>query len=131
MDGDLEQLMVLREMTRTTGILHEAQVLQLKYYPLILTHATRSEFHYDFENAIVIFNLKETKGSKPKQWTKRMETLAEYTQTLLGKEYTIQVKLKGELQFVSKGDINVRREARRKLLSPKGAGKPSKVAKGK
>lgn len=112
LDPDLEQLLLLKELTKTTGMLHEAQVLQLKIYPLVLTHAIRSEFQFDFNSKEVIFNLLETKGKAPKGLKERLELLVNYVHTLLGSEYKVIVKFKNRKIFSRNGIKNV--EDRRK-----------------
>lgn len=92
MDADFEQLMTLREMTSKTGLLHDAQVFQLKMYPLALTNATKAEVHYDYDKKSVIFIITETKGRVPKEINKRLSLISDWTQTLLGEEYSVKIK---------------------------------------
>jgi hypothetical protein len=106
MDQDLEQLMLLRETFKRTGLLHEAQVLQLKYAPLIMTHATKAEFSLDFENKTLIYKLLEYKGKRPIDLDKRCELLVRYTKQLLGDDFVVFVKM-------NKVKKNVRRKQKR------------------
>ncbi len=109
-DNDYEQLLLLKGMTAVTGILHEAQVMQLKYWPLMLTHAIKADFSYNFDNKEVIFNLAETEGRTPKDFKKKLGLLAKYTKTLLGDDYRIAVKLNNKEIYSNKGVKNARRE---------------------
>lgn len=93
-DENFEQLMLLKSITKKTGGLHEAQVLQLKMYPLVLTHATKSEFSFDFNKKAIIFTITEVKGKTPKNIEERLDLLISYTKTLLGNEYSVEVKFK-------------------------------------
>jgi len=94
---DWGQLLLLRNITCRTGALHEAQVVQLKYYPLITTHATKASFSYNFDDKILIYNLLETKGRKPKDFKKNLKDLTTFTHNLLGEEYTVIIKLKNKI----------------------------------
>lgn len=107
LEPDLEQLLLLKELTKTTGMLHEAQVLQLKLYPLVLTHAIRSEFQFNFDSKEVIFNLLETKGKAPKGLRTRLKLLVNYVHTLLGSEYKVTIKFKNRKILSRNGIKNV------------------------
>ncbi len=96
LDPDAEQIMVMKAVTAQTGVLHEGQVLQLKYLPLILTHASKATCTVDIEKKKVIFNLTETSGSKPKDFNKRLVLLSQYTKNLLGDNFGIQILLKNK-----------------------------------
>ncbi len=93
---DYEQLMMLKALTKQSKTLHDAQVYQLKMWPLLLTHAIRTQISVDFDFKDIIFNILETKGRKPNRFAKRLKLLGHYTQTLLGEEYSVTVKLKGK-----------------------------------
>jgi hypothetical protein len=58
------QLMLLKEATNRFGALHEAQILQLKMYPILLFGVLKSETHIDVERKMVFFKLVETKSFK-------------------------------------------------------------------
>lgn len=118
-DDDFEQLLLLRDVTARTGILHEAQILQLKYYPLITTHAINSEIKFDFEGSKIIFNLTQTKGIKPKDFEKRLTILSRYTKQLLGEEYRVIVYLKGKKVFEEKGQDVQKKGKRDSIGEPK------------
>jgi hypothetical protein len=113
-DDDLEQLMLLRDLTNRTGVLIEAQCLQLKYYPLIMTHAIESSFEFDFDKSKIIFNLTKTKGKEPRNIKKRLDVLAKCTKMLLGDEYTVVVKLKDTEIYRSLGELNVKKSRKNK-----------------
>ncbi len=100
---EYEQLMSLKALTKETGVLHDAQVFQLKLWPLIMTHATRSEFTADFDFKVLIFNITEIKGKEPTKFTKRLRLLCTYAQNLLGDEWEVTVKIKGKSKFTLKG----------------------------
>lgn len=91
MDNAFEQLMMLRNLTERTGVIHEAQVLQMKYYAAAFLGKGAS---------VVIEQKTPTKRSvtykigsnlnvntMPKA---DMEMVAAWTSTLLGKDWTIR-----------------------------------------
>lgn len=88
-----EQLALLKEMLASRGILHEAQVLQLKIWPLIaMEHATSSETRFYFDEKLVVFVVKVPKKAKePKDMKVRLEKLTESVKWLLGDEYNVEV----------------------------------------
>jgi hypothetical protein len=104
--NEVEQLVQLRHLTRSTGALHEAQVQQLKLWPLVLTHAVESHAIFDYEGSVVIFNLLKTQGNPPEDFADRLKELARYTKFLLGDEYTVLVKDNGRQIFKEDGCDN-------------------------
>ncbi len=100
---DFKQLMELKSLTKQTKALHDAQVHQLKMWPLIMTHAIRTEISVDFDLKDIIFNILETKGKKPPKFAKRLQLLGHYAKTLLGEEYSVTVKLKGKRIYRTAG----------------------------
>jgi hypothetical protein len=92
MDDDYLQLMKLKLVTQVTGALHEAQKLQLQYWPLIvLPHVKKTTFKFSFDNKELIFLIEDTHGRKPKDLRKRLKILVKMTKDLLGEEYTVKV----------------------------------------
>jgi len=60
-----EQLMLLRGMTERTDILHEAQILQLRMWPIVLfDHARKAEIQVNFEKKEIDFRVR-VKGQSP------------------------------------------------------------------
>lgn len=112
-DGDTEQLMLLRAMTRETGILHDAQVFQLKIWSKAAFSLAFEEGLQDVEFAVGIHDDSKTKEKlrlvefrvkatgKPRPPTKPLlEVLAKSVRGLLGDEYTVVAKLNGAAIFV-------------------------------
>lgn len=87
-----QQVLLLKDITRKTGCLHDTQILQMKIWPLVLTHATKTAFSFNSNKKIVIYNLREFKGKKPKDFNKRLSLLRKYTKDLLGEEYQVKIK---------------------------------------
>lgn len=93
-----EQLILLRNITATMGVLHEAQVLQLKWWPLTLfTHARKCEERINIERKEIDFVILQTKGQPPKDIKKRYEAIVEWTKWLLGSEWTVRIRLRDKL----------------------------------
>lgn len=93
------QLRMLRDLTRSTGALHEAQVLQLKYWPRIaLPNSVESAFEYDHVQRSIVFRVRERK----RRWrdrlkrlpaaTERLRGLARSVQDLLGDDMSVRVE---------------------------------------
>jgi hypothetical protein len=103
---DIEQLEQLKYLTRVTGVLHDAQVQQLKMWPLLVTHALESQAIFDYEGSAIIFNLLKTEENPPENLEERFKLLAQYTRFLLGDEYTVVVKHEGKQLFREVGTDN-------------------------
>ncbi len=98
-DGDAawEQLMLLRNLTKTTGLLHDAQLLQLKMWSLVFSsHVSSCEMHIDQEKQQIDFHLK-TKGRTPADFQERCGHLVEWVQKLLGGEWLVRIKIREKL----------------------------------
>lgn len=102
----MEQLALLRELTRSTGILHEAQKLQLDYWVrVVVDDATGHYIEAKLEGAgrqvtyvVTTSNAKKKKTKKKLQaLQKKLATLDEYVKVLLGRDVTVQVKIDGKL----------------------------------
>lgn len=93
-----EQLILLREWTAKMGVLHDAQVLQIKMWPLTLfTHAKKCEEQVNIEGKELNYVIVQTKGAAPKDIKKRYEALIDWTKWLLGKDWTVRIKLRDKL----------------------------------
>lgn len=108
----VQQIEMLKELTRTTGALHEAQVLNLKLWPLcVFDMASTSEFTWDPELKSVTFTMsmpKKAKTPKLSVLKERVTILNKWVQALLGDEWMIHVKLAGKTYNGSR-KINVNR----------------------
>ncbi len=91
-----EKLYVLRETTRTTGMLIELQVTQLRAWPMAFLNVADSTCEFDFDGKRVIYNLTESKDKRPKDFKGRLRLLAQATQQLLGDEYSILINSTGK-----------------------------------
>lgn len=88
-----EQLMVLRAVTKTTEVIHEAQILQLKSWGRVaFDFMTSLEFEVDPESKFVEYRGK-IKGKLPKKATRRFEAVKRSVNWLFGDEWVTRVKV--------------------------------------
>lgn len=113
-----EQVLALKQITETTGVLHEAQLTQLKIWgPVLIAHAkdmeigvalpwtenegTDKEVYHD--DRVVEFRVKSIRGKPPKNLKKRLKILDGSIKDLLGDRFVTRVTLKGKVIFEGKG----------------------------
>lgn len=102
-DPTWETLLLLRDLTKRTGILHEIQVGQLKMWPLVaFDNATTSEFSWDSTKKMVCFVI-QTQGPAPKKMRARFTWLDQSVKALLGHEWGIKVAINGKEKFETSG----------------------------
>lgn len=123
-----QQLQMLREMTRLTGALHEAQVLQLKMWPLVLfqwVSPTGVEFTWSADQKVVAYTLAVMPGRKvnEKQLQERTAVLNGWLHELLGDEWRVEVTTKGKTAKATHGTRKV--NAAPRLVVSRGKGKPA------
>jgi hypothetical protein len=104
-----QQLQMLKAQTRMTGALHEAQVLQLKMWPMVVFDvALSTSFTWDPDEKVVAFKVDMPKGKKTLTWWKpRVEALNSWVQELLGEDWMILVS-DGKNKFRGNRKIHVR-----------------------
>lgn len=88
-----EQLLLLRDLTRRTGVLHEAQLLNLKLWPLVIfPKASNSVIRIDPEKYTVEYTLTwKIKGKKDADFKKRAKLLGKSVRWLLGDYWQVTV----------------------------------------
>lgn len=115
-----QQLQMLKEQTRLTGGLHEAQVLQLKMWPLVVFDTCHSSsFTWDPDKKVISFKVeapwsKSGGGVKAKKfplayWKERVTVLNGWVQTLLGDEWMITVTADRKT-YAGQRSLNVERD---------------------
>lgn len=107
-----QQLQMLKQQTKLTGGLHDAQVLQLKMWPLVVFDTcTGSKFTWDPDKKQVVFTVEHPIKKMPKleYWKQRITVLNGWVQTLLGDEWCIQVKCNGKV-FNGQRSLSVQRD---------------------
>lgn len=116
------QLALLRQTTKLTGGLHEAQVQQLKVWPLLTFQwAEQASFTWDPDKREVYFHPQPPKWVRPKRdhLQKGADVLATWVCGLLGDEWETVVIL-GDDRVVGKRNGDVRRDpdSRRETQPP-------------
>jgi hypothetical protein len=102
-----EQLLLLRDMTARMGVLHEAQILQLKMWPLVLfDNIKKCEEHVNIEGKVLEFHILQTKGKYPADKDKRFDVLIDWSKWLLGHDWLVRIKERGKLIFRRGPEIN-------------------------
>lgn len=98
-----EQLMSLKALTALTGILHEAQVFQLKMWGAVVFNGYVGSGNWEAvvtDDKTVTFNLTPPPKSKmPSNQKKIMEGLYRSIHWLLGDEWAVIVQSKGKTIF--------------------------------
>lgn len=126
-----QQLLALRSLTQQTGILHEAQVHQIKLWPFAVDPTlTANEAAVDLENKAVTYQWKRP-GAPPlptdKRYFARLQKLAEAVAFLLGPDWRLTVAINGVQIFPSLYDLPGKKKyARRKPARKKPAGRPKR-----
>lgn len=93
-DKKMEKIYFMRELTRRTGILNEAQVINLQTWPLVYTNAKKIECQFSYEDKLVAYEFIEV-GPKLDQMQERYRHLEKSVKMLLGDEYMIRIFYKG------------------------------------
>jgi hypothetical protein len=119
LDKAWEQLTLLRGITGGGQFLHEAQVLQLKIWPLIAApHADTSDFVFDPEKKTIDFHLKIGKGKKaPPNLEDMFDGLDRSVRAMLGDEWLVRVRVQNKVIY---------RGTRKAVEVPDGRGASSK-----
>lgn len=125
-----EQLQLLKAQTALTGALHDAQVLQLKMWPLVaFDTATTSEFTWDPEEKLVTFNVNFPKKMKFPQldwWKVRVDALQSWVYELLGDNWRIVVNVTGSKSRSFSGTRRIHVTGNTDRTKPGGKGSPAK-----
>jgi hypothetical protein len=84
-----EKIVMLREVTRLTGALHESQLLQLKMWPKILFGCQEHTISYDNEARTVSVDMKLAKKVGSKKAKDGAEAFEKWCHELIGPEWGI------------------------------------------
>ena len=98
------QLHLLRSFSKQFGVLHEAQVIQLRYWPYAvdpdLPAEGGAEVNLMMEDEKIKYiwtDAKRTKKWKPdKKYRERLEHLAKWTKWMLGENFSVRIELNGK-----------------------------------
>jgi hypothetical protein len=89
-DDTIKQLLRLRDFTERTGVIHDAQAMQLKGWITALFGAKKFTIELDFEKFIVKYDIEQTVGRFSKS-EEKMSNLLKYIKFLLGDKWTVAV----------------------------------------
>jgi len=88
-----EQLILLKGITNMTGVLHEAQVLQLQLYPLMVYEkGTSSVAEVDFEKRAIKFKVTVLETPPDEQHKKAVAQLVDWVRWLLWDHASVSVE---------------------------------------
>ena len=85
-----EQLMVLKGLTRTTGVLHEAQIQQLRMWPHFMFPKLKHELRVNLDTKTIEYSLKFS-GKMPAKIQEKLKDLEAGIAWLLGGEWALKV----------------------------------------
>lgn len=100
-----QQLLALRALSATTLALHEAQLLQLKTWPLVVfPHLKKHTFSWEMKDRRVFYKFViDSKKRVPRNLKARFEALDQNIKAMLGEEWSIEVKAAGRNLYQSYG----------------------------
>jgi hypothetical protein len=95
----LQQLQALKMATLTTGALHEAQILQLKNYPLTLPSVVSASVAIDTDRKIVAYSLtvKSKKSLNSKRMRDGIQNVTKWVKFVLWDDSIVTFSYKGEV----------------------------------
>jgi hypothetical protein len=108
-----EQLLSLRALTRITGALHEAQILQLKLWPFVLYPKIKYELRINQDTKTIEY-LMQIKGKVEHKF----EEFEEGVQWLLGPEWLLKVSVNGKSAFKGTRRIKEIEAAEKRTYTP-------------
>jgi hypothetical protein len=88
-----EQLAMLKGMTVRSGAVHEAQVVQLRNYPLLLSFTETAETHIG--EKLVVYNITSTKFKKTKKSIAAMDKIVDLTRKILWDDTDVVFNVNG------------------------------------
>lgn len=97
-----QQLLLLRDVYARTGVLHEAQALQLRMWPMgVFEHAKETEARLNHTKKEIDFILKVDKKTEPskEEMEKRCELLDKNVKWLLGEDWLVRVRVRKEVVY--------------------------------
>lgn len=88
-----EQLILLRDMTKKLNVLHEAQVVQLKYWFFMLySEIEKFEIVFDPDRSTLTYRIFAIKNIEEHVNNKNFDTLEKYIKFLLGERFRLRVE---------------------------------------
>ncbi len=93
-----QQLVLLRDLFRLTGALHDAQQVQLRYLPRVcIGHSTHTEVHIkftpgDIKKPRVVTIKAQVEGREPKHLKKALAKMDQTIKFLLGEDFDVVIE---------------------------------------
>jgi hypothetical protein len=97
-----QQLGLLKDLTVRMGMIHEAQTIQLKHWPLLVPNVDKAKAEVDVERKLVIYTCEAQKFRKTKKVKLYFENIDAWTKTLLWDDTTVQFMINGDLLYDSR-----------------------------
>ena len=99
-----QQLAQLKGITLKTGGIHEAQALQLRNYPLVITGVKSCKVKVNTELKIVFYELEPEKKTikKTEMFEKTCEAIVKWIRTIVWDDTSVVFKLKKEILYDSR-----------------------------
>lgn len=106
-----EQLVVLRDLTRRTGMLHEAQVIHLELWAKIaIPHSEDVKVLADVDRKRIVVKACVPRGTPdPDDFSYRLITLDRSVKDLLGEEWSVSVTKNKKVILGNNGKRNSRK----------------------
>lgn len=106
-EGLAEGLARLRHLTRMTGAIHEAQLLQLKMWPKLLFPCDSHTIAHDSEQRLLTVTM-QLSGDLPEDTKQRIENFEKWCWDLLGPEWAVVLlyrtgKARGKAKVLHRG----------------------------
>jgi hypothetical protein len=109
-----EALMVLRAMTRSTGVIHESQIHQLKYWPVFLMKGVKFVLKINQDTKTLVYEMTR-KQKIPKGLYLELEKAVHW---LLGPEWKTTIKMNGQKIFTGSVKIKEINTFEKRVYSP-------------
>jgi hypothetical protein len=94
-----EQLQLLKGMTVRTGMIHEAQALQLRNWPMLIPSVSKAEARVDTELQTVTFVCKANRLYSNKKTKLLYKNIGEWVRNLLWNETRVVIEINGKKVF--------------------------------
>lgn len=99
-----EQLMHLKQLTLRLGVIHEAQTVQLRNYPLLIPNIKSAVLDLDVEHHIVHYKCESETGKfrKTKKAKNMISNILIWTRTIIWEDTIIKIIVDGKLIYDSR-----------------------------
>lgn len=99
-----EQLMQLKQLTLRLGVIHEAQTVQLRNYPLLIPNIKKATLDLDVERHIVHYTCSSESGKfrRTKKAKDMISNILIWTRTIIWEDTIIEIIVDGKLIYDSR-----------------------------